>query len=99
MGDMLFPPILRLPVRAIGSVLYSIFENVGCCGHSEDGQRQSSGFSNDNRMNSMNDNFNDLVLNLARRGTAGGTSGGTDSDSDAFTKQVMSNKYQTTDSN
>merc|ERR1712242_675725 len=68
--DMLFPPILRFPVRAIGGILYAIFENLGCCGnagHMADDGRQSN-------KNQINDNLNDLVLNLAQRG-------GTDSDS------------------
>ena len=42
----------------------------------------------------MGDNLNDLVLNLSQHGDDASAS-----DTDTFTKQVMSNKYNSTDAN
>ena len=86
--EFLFPPFLRFPVRQIGNVTYAIFKNVGCC-ETQSNKNQTG----ENRLNSNNDNFNELVLNLS----GANREDGNDSDTDTFTKSVIHNLNQSKD--
>ena len=93
----LFPSFLRFPVRTVANITYAIFKNVGCCEQQTiDINNNNKSRNNNNNSSGLNDNFNQLVINLAAQQSVNNDD---ESDSDTFTKSVINNKYQNRDIN